>query len=367
MADTGWNTPSPRDVTERMQADLEAEIGADARLPPWQGAMTAVAGAFWSLYAFTAHVAGNLLPDRQRGPILRRMAFGVFGLDEQPGARSSGVIRFEGTDGTDVAEGVRARRDDGVEYETTAAGTIAGGFVELAAEAVEIGSAGNADPDTELELVSPIAGVLESGVSVVSMEDGSDAENEDALSARYVAAFRRPLLGGAPGDFERWAIESLGVGSDGLAVVHRVWVFRATPAPGKITVRFAVRWDGADPLSAVPSVGQVAAVAAYLEARMPHSVDELVVEAVVARTVDVTLALYDDTTAKRDAVTAELNALFQRAGGPDTTVRNSTLRQAVGRGAEEYELTDVDGDATGTSHVGLTALELAVLGTITWA
>lgn len=74
-------------------------------------------------------------------------------------AKATGTVRLTGTDGSAVGVGEALERNDGVAYTTTAAGVIAGGQLDLAVEAVDVGKLGNTDPEAKLTLPAPPPGV----------------------------------------------------------------------------------------------------------------------------------------------------------------------------------------------------------------
>ncbi len=75
-------------------------------------------------------------------------------------AAAAGTMKFTGANGSAIAIGQAIERNDGVEYETTAAGVIGvSGELSLAVVASGTGELGNTPPGAKLTLTAPPAGV----------------------------------------------------------------------------------------------------------------------------------------------------------------------------------------------------------------
>jgi hypothetical protein len=94
--------------------------------------------------------------------------------------------------------------------------------------------------------------------------------------------------------------------------VTNVFVQRATPVPGAVTILFMMYGVYADGL---PHAGDVAGVLAMLQDMAPSDVD-IHVAAPMGRPVDVTVRISPDTPAYQEAVTSELKAMFRRRATP---------------------------------------------------
>lgn len=363
MADTGWTTPTLRTIRDRIAADLRAELPDEAsqlRRSYLYVLATVLSGVVWLLYLYLDWIARQTLVDTASTDNLERHA-AVWGLTPTYATVATGSVTFTGTNGTAIPAGTVVQRLDGVRYTTDAEGTISSGTATVAVTAEEAGADGNADDATAVYLVTAISGIDTEAAIDGDILDGADDESSDSLRARVLERIRTPPQGGAEADYIAWAQAASGA-------VENVWPIGGRPGPGKVTLYFGVTWDGSDPSSVLPSSGQVATVLAYLEARIPVGVSGLTVAAPAGDPIDMTIALDDDTAANRAAVTAELNALFQRRGEPGgTDIRNSEVRQAIGRATETYDLTSLDGDGTGASDLTQGASTLVYLGTITWA
>lgn len=207
-------------IRQRMLAALPADWSTDEGGSVW----TILAPAAIEL-ALAAIYAQEVL---RRG--FASTAFGSWldlradehGLSRRAAVAATGTLRFTGTPGTVVAIGTRASTPStesvpAVVVETTAEGTVAeGGTVDVAAQAVQAGRAGNVGAGTLTLLSSPLA-----GISAVTNPDpttgGLDQETDAELLARYLQRVRNPAAGGNVADYQTWAWETAGVG--GVSVV----------------------------------------------------------------------------------------------------------------------------------------------------
>ena len=341
---TDFNRPTLLELLARAQADLEGAVtGIRARLRRrFERALAfALASLADSLHGHQQWVADQIFPDTAAERILLRWC-SLFGVSRKAAERSAGIIIVTGAGG-DIPIGTRyVRRSDGRLYETTA---LADDVINetVALRAVEGGIDGDMDESEELSLVSPIANV-DSLATVGSggLVNGFDIESLNDLLLRLLDRIQHPPMGGAPGDYVTWAREVSGV--------TRAWEYRGidgmgNPGAGRVSLTFVLDVvDGDGNASVViPDGAKVAEVQAYLEARAPA---EAIVFAPVPEPYDATIALSPNTTAVRQAVTAEINDMIFRDAVPGGAIRSSRANEAIS-GAEgelDHELTLPAGD-----------------------
>tara|TARA_R100001086_G_scaffold133667_3_gene69464 strand:- start:5645 stop:6736 length:1092 start_codon:yes stop_codon:yes gene_type:complete len=360
--DTGFTIPTLAALVAQISADLRAELPDDSsRFRRWVLNVLAVvvAGATWMMYLYLSWIARQQMIDRATTDNALRHA-AIWGIDPTVAAVATGTVTFSGTVSSVIPAGTVIQRNDGVRYTVDAEVTYDDTSETFAVTAEEAGSDGNAVADTVVFLIAAIDGVTTEG-AVVSITGGDDDESVDSVVERTLERIRTPPQGGAEADYVAWAQAA-------LATVDNVWPQGGVPTPGQVTVYFSVEWDGSDPSSVIPSGANEATLLAYIEPLIPVGVTALYVTAPTGDPIDMTIALGDDTTANRAAVTAELVALFQRLGEPGgADIVNSKVRQAIGRGSEDYTLSDLNGDGTGLDDITQGASSLVYLGAITWA
>lgn len=361
---TGWQRPTLAELIERISDDLNGQLeAADARVPR---SLLWVLARVYALLAFTlygvlafigrqmfVHLAG------EQGVLLHATDMGVERLARN---EAVGNVTFIGDNGAEVSEGTELVRADGAVYETTAAGTIAGGTATVAVVAREGGVDGNAAAGTILTVVSPIVGVNSAAlVAAGGLAGGTDEESVEELRTRVWERKKRPPQGGAEADYVAWARES------GLPA--KVWVAENVAGLNSLAVLFVLEpvagGAGADIL---PGSSEVAAVQAQIDAvdaeghatRKPVGV--LAVAAAPAGVpVAYSLEVFPDTEENREAALLALDQMHVRKAG-DPVVRLSDMWLALGSvdSIDHFEIT------APTEGVVVTATQCAHRGDATW-
>ncbi|MCM3419065.1 baseplate J/gp47 family protein [Sphingopyxis alaskensis] len=331
-----FNRPTRSTIIDRIRGDFDSRLpGADSRLPASVLDVLArtYAGAVDGLYGYQAWIAANILPDTADSDILARHA-GIWGLTRKGAVGAAGTVALTGVQGTAVPIGSALVRDDGVEFRTTAAVTLGLGNTSAPVEEVAGGLPGNTATGTLLRFVAPIAGVdADATVEAPGLDGGAAEEDDEALRTRLLARIRTPPQGGASGDYERWTLE--------VAEVTRAWVFPAWMGAGTVGVTFVL--DGRADI--LPTVDDIAAVEAWLDARRPVTAN-VVVFAPEPFPIDFRIRLTPDTAETRAAVLAELADCFARDAQPGGTMFISREREAVsiaaGEASHELELPELN-------------------------
>jgi len=104
-----------------------------------------------------------------------------------PANKATVNITFNGINGTFVGIGQGVQTIDGITFQTTTSGTIAGGTLILAAEAMGYGIGWNVSSSTITQLVTGIPGVT-SITNVAAASGGTDIETDAALRLRIKLA-----------------------------------------------------------------------------------------------------------------------------------------------------------------------------------
>jgi uncharacterized phage protein gp47/JayE len=312
------------------------------------------AGAVYLLYGFLAWIAKQLFPTTSDREKLLEQA-SMYDITPTAATFATGGVVATGTNGTLIPTGTVLKYDEGVTFETTADGTITGGAVTLAVEAVLAGSAGNVPGGEAVSFESPIGGVNATAtVDAPGITGGFDEQGMEDVRDRLLLRLREPPQGGADQDYEAWTLA--------VAGVTRAWVYPNENGLGTVVVRFVL--DGE--VNIFPGGGVVADVQAALEAQRPITA-EVTAAAPTALPVPFTIELDPDTAGIRDAVEAELNDLLFRKAIPGDgaglgTILLSQIQTAIGNavGEGDYTLTVPAADVVPATG------QLAVLGVITW-
>lgn len=346
--------PTLTEIIDRIVADMESRlIGVDGAVLRRSLAgiiARSEAGAVHLIYGYLDWIADQVLPDTAESEYLDRWARIWLPAGRKAATFAEGDATFTGTDGVTIASGTVWQRSDGVQFETTADGIIAGGTVTVNSIALSAGLTGNTDAGATGSLLSPIISV-DNTVTVAAggIAGGTDQESDDDLRARLTQRIQNPPHGGSKSDYEAWALE--------VAGVTRAWVNPLGMGDGTVVVLF-VRDD--DP-SIFPDAGEIATVQAYIDERRPVTA-EVFVDSPGQQTVDMTIQISPNTTAVQEAVTSELEDLFLRQAAPGGTMYISKIREAVSIAAGE----DNNVVVTPAADVVAGAGDLLVLGTITY-
>lgn len=343
--------PALAEIVARIESDIETRLNTGRLLAQSFLAIMAraYAGAVHLLYFYISWAVLQLFPDTAEAEFMTRWA-AIWGVARTPATFADGDVTFTGVNGTLVPEGVRLKRSDGAFFLTTESGTISGGQVSLAVQAVNAGTAGNTAAAGVLVLVNSISGVNTNAVAAAGgITGGLDAESDESLRVRLLDRIQQPPHGGALFDYVKWAKEITGV--------TRAWA--ESTFEGTVTVRFVM--DGLSNI--IPDSGKVAEVQAYIDSpyRRPATADVTVV-APTAVPLNFTIDLNPDTADIRAAVTESLKDLIRRTAEPGGTILISKIREAVSVAAGEND-NIVTVPASNVTH---TAGQIATMGTITW-
>jgi len=353
--------PTLAELITRVGADLRGRLEVDG--PILRRAMADVLSAVWAgavhtLFGYLDWLADQLFGDTAEREQLLRMA-ALYGITPTAATFATGNVTATGTNGTSIPAETILRLDAATSYRVTTGQVIAGGTATLPVEAVLAGVDANLAEAASLTFESPITGVNSTAtVAVGDITGGVDEEGTEELRDRYLLRLREPPEGGADQDYEAWALA--------VAGVTRAWVYPHELGLGTVVVRFVLDDPDTGEVG-FPTVGEVAAVQAALEAERPITA-EVTAAAPVELAVAFTIALDPDNADTRAAVTAELKDLLRRDAEPGDgagrgTILLSRIRTAIGvaEGVDDYTLTVPAADVV--PAVG----ELPTVGTITWA
>lgn len=279
------------------------------------------------------------------------------GLSRNPSSFAAGAVLADAVLGSVITDGAILQRSDGKSYVAVGTTTAIVTPVSISVRATEAGELSNTDGGAPLSAVTAISGISNYVVSADGLLGGREAESDDSFRQRILFHKQNPPHGGSPAEYVEWAHTKLGV--------TRVFVQRATPTPGSVTVYFMMDNIG----NGIPFAADVDELQAILEQLAPADAD-VIVAAPFAVPVDIIIeSLVPDTAAMRDAVTAELKAMFLRRAEPASDIEPfifalAWLNEATAL-APGWRRSDI---LEPTTNITVSSPgEIPVLGTITFA
>lgn len=346
-----FETPDLPTLNDQAATSIEAELpGSDARLRRSNLSVLArvMAGFAHGFYGYLRRFLEECLP-WNKGFLLEMWA-GIWKVYRKPAVSAGGAVTFTGANGALIDIGTELQTADGLVYETAAAAVIVGGVSLVQVLAVAPGKSGNLAAGTQLALINPVAGLVATvTVAAGGITNGSDVEATDDLYARFLARVRTPAHGGSAADYVNWALEVPGV--------TRAWTVPGWQGVGSVLVLF-VR-DGDTPN--LPDAAAIATVQAYIDLRRPVTADVTAAGPVV-KLVNLSIAVTPNTTAVRDAVSANMADLFLREADVAATLLLSHINRDISLASGETDHVLY----APTTNVVCGVNEMAALGTITW-
>lgn len=359
-----FSRPTLDEIYNRMITDIEARLPSTGGL--LQRSVLKVlarvyAGAVHLLYGYLEWISEQIFAVTSDIENLEQIA-DEYGITRRPAGKASGTTAATGTNGTAIPLGTELQDGDGIKYLTTAAATIAGGTADLSVQA-SIGDAdSNADAGTILSFVSPIAGVdIATTVDASGLTGGSDQESDESLRDRVLTRKRQPPHGGIANDYITWMLENTGV--------TRAWALETYQGAGTLGLGFV--YDESTPI--FPNEAQRTAMLTYITSHTDPSTGDTVGAPVTAvpgitmldlgpLSVNFSIQIEPNNSTVQAAVTGQLEALLERDGGPNETLRRSDIWTAIdlAPGLSHFDLISPAADVAASSN------QVHQLGTITY-
>lgn len=309
-----FETPTLPALISRTQVDL---AGDALRQSDAQVLARAHSGAAYGLYGYLTWIKEQALPDTAEEETLVRLARLRLSQPRKDAQPAGGSVGFTAAAGALLDLNTILQFSDGRSYRVTAAVATVAGANTAVVEAVDAGALGNAEAGLVMTSIQPVEGV--SGNFTVlagGLVGGVEQESIESLRARVVRSFRVIPHGGNQDDYVTWALD--------VAGVTRAWCVRRYMGPGTVGV-FFMRDGDANP---VPTAAQLALVRTYIEGKRPVTA-ELYVLAPVQKVIVYQIKLTPDTTAARNAVTAQLQDLHTREAGLGETLLLTHIAEAI--------------------------------------
>lgn len=275
------------EIYGEMTADFSARTGVELAADGDMAVrLYAVAAQIYSLYVQSEWVARQCFPQTAVGEYLDRHA-SLRGVERRRAAKAVGTLQFSvaevhSTDLT-IPAGTVCMTAGLIRFETLEEAVISAGSlsVDVPAQAVEAGMAGNVASDTVLSMaVAPV------GVSAVSNPEpftgGVEEEGDEGLRARVLETFQRLPNGANAAFYEQGALSFPQVAAANVIPRSR----------GIGTVDVVIATD-----SGLPDAELLAQVQEYFEERREIAVD---VQVLAPTTKSVTVAVQIQTEAGAD-------------------------------------------------------------------
>jgi len=319
---TGFNKKTIDAILQDLETEAQAQFGTTVDLTstsPLKMMLEAVAVEIARIWDMAENIYDNGFVDYAGGINLDRLG-AIVDVLRQSATQSTGTVTFTGVAATVIPVGSRVSTNEGLEYQTTAAGIVGGGgTVDIAVESLGYGEEYNAGAGLIVNLVTPIVGIT-SVVNAAATVGGSDKESD--------ASYRDRVKGALTG-FGKGTLEAIILA---VRAVSGVTGCSGTEDLNNHTVQLYV--------SGSPSASDVDDA---IEDSKPAGI-EVSWSPVTGDTVNITLNITTDTAARpgdwdtriEDSITAYIQSL-----GAGEDVIWSSLMDAV------YDAEEVDGVSQG--------------------
>lgn len=346
--------PTLAQCVEKSRQDFQANLpGSNSWLYPNNVAVSAkvMGGLIWSGFRFLAWILQQVLVTTSSREYLY-MHGAELGVVPKVATAASGMIGVTGTVTLLIPTGTIFTRQDSLIMRSTADVQIPpGGVAEVPVQTDLTGALTNTLSGTPVS--TALAGILTA--SSLGVVGGTDAESVEAYRQRVLFKKRNPPLVGSPADYARWCLDFPGV--------TRAYITRANFGPGTVGVMFMMDTTYSN---GIPTPADAANLKAYLEDIAPSDA-VIIVQAPIPLPVSLNIASLKPYTATvRQAITDELQGMFQRRSTVDPlnagSFSRSWISEAISRatGEDSHTLTVPPGD------VIVPANYICTLGSITF-
>lgn len=346
MSTTPLNVPIPsmqalaKNAARLLQESLAqaAQASAGSQLTPVDmelarsniKALAVVQGAgLFGAYAYLRDfVARQAVPIKSTDKFLDDW-LDTYGMKRKEPAAAEGSATGTGVPGETLPAGTLLQAD-GRQYKVSTDTVVAGdGALHPTLIAVVAGATGNLGPGSVLTLLSPVAGIdADFTAGLDGLQGGVDLEKDAEAVYRLQQRLSNEPMGGAPGDYARWALEVPGI----------TRAFGVRNPAGPTSAGVILMADGNAPYG-LPTLAQRNAVYDYIRDPRRGPPDELFCIIPAAVPLNPTLDLTPDTPALRQAVTDALADLYFRSAVPGGSIPHNHLIEAVSAVAGEYNHT----------------------------
>jgi uncharacterized phage protein gp47/JayE len=314
-----YTPPTVNEILHDLRQSVSAEVpGTD----PWVWpnnlvpTLKAIAQALRAGYLRLGFIHQQAFVSTARGEYLDYHGIQTGGLSRNPAQYAQGIVVVSGVLGTVIPDSTTLVRADGAQFLTVGTTTLTISPMNIFTRAVDPGELGNTDVGAFLDAQTPITGITAYTVGDDGIIGGQEEETDDSFRQRILYLKQNPPHGGSPSEYITWCQTKPGV--------TRVFVQRATPGPGSVTIYFMM--DGTS--TGIPSAGDVSELQGILDQLAPSDAD-VQVAAPTTQVVNVTVTgLVPDTAQIRNAATDEIKDMFVRRAEPASVISTFTFAKA---------------------------------------
>jgi len=261
-----------------------------------------------------------MIIDKAEGDFLRRWAI-QWRIEIQEATFAIGTTKVTGVNSTLIPVDTLLVRNDGIEYVTTAPGTISSGFVDVPVQCTTEGEIGNAPSGTILTLSSPIIGADDDTILTGSgAEGGVEGDTDAIIRQNLLNRIQNPPMGGSENDYKAVA--------EGVAGVDRAFPFENQAGLSQVLGSVTTVIKGVAPI--VPGATLLTAVEDAINDPVfkPLTAD-IFVFAIVSKTVDYNISITPDNATIRENITTNLIDQMNADAIPGGTILISHIRNAI--------------------------------------
>jgi uncharacterized phage protein gp47/JayE len=314
-----YTPPTVSQILNDLRQSVKAELPAT---DPWitynnlVPFLKAIAQGLRAAYLRLGFIHQQAFVSSARGEYLDYHGIQTGGLARDPAQYAQGIVVATGILGSVIPDGTLLARSDGIMFSTIGTVTLITTTANLYTKANEAGELGNTDDSTVLSPQVTVPGVSSFIVDADGLIGGKEEESDDSFRQRILFLKQNPPHGGSPTEYFQWCQTKSGV--------TRVFVQRATPGPGSVTVYFMMDGIG----TGIPNTADVMDLQGILDQLAPADAN-VIAAAPSTQVVNVTVTgLVPDSADIRNKVVDELKDMFVRRGEPASVISSFTFAKA---------------------------------------
>lgn len=336
--------PTLQQIIDRIHNDTVARLDEESlRRSDIAVFERVISGASHALYSVLEFGRNQLFSTTAQTGYLEQLGT-IFGISRKQATRATGQVKFNWTTAVDIPIGTIVQTSNSYQYATTSNASTEG---IATVRAVVEGKIYNIESNTELTLISPIAGVLGAN-TYTEIANGTDKETDDSLRVRILERTQNPPRQGTKEDYIAWCKEVEGCGN--------AWCFPKEYGEGTVTMRVV------DDDMTIPEQELIDKIQAYVQDKS-NVMATVYTEAPITQPINFTLKITpDNTTIRANAETAIKN-LLKKESIPGGKIYLSHINAVLSNLNTEEDHTIVspsaDLQATDNAH-------LLIVGDISW-
>lgn len=202
--------PTVKEIKARIVADLDNKL--NQVVPDFPKAFNkvlagAIAGLILLLYKSILWVYRQIFPSTADEVSLKLLG-AIVKIFQLPAEFAILQIEVPGNESYIPPQDTEFKSPDGFVYKITTTTAITGGIAVCQVTALQSGEASNQINGTELSIIKTDSQLLGIATVTDTISSGDDAEDIDSFRLRVTGAYQKRKTGGAPADYEAWALET---------------------------------------------------------------------------------------------------------------------------------------------------------------